>query len=329
MEIIYNNCKALEFEPLIGFASKHVQTILPVYLPPGEAPPFTSWIVKLSQTDSLVCSVSIPPNWKKTDETVVLVHGLGGSDQSTYMIRMARKLYVKGIKVVRVNLRGCGLGKGLSKLPCHGGNSDDLLKVLEGCKDQASDSPITLVGFSLGGNLVLKLSGELGDKVSCLLKHSIAICPPLDLCQSSQLIRQKKLWVYHRHYLTSVFRQSDLWTEKRPSSLYEFDDKVTAPMWGYKGAFEFYQDASCMQFIPKIKHVTKILLTEDDPFVDCKRVKDLSLPKEVEVFITKKGGHMGFVGTSLKKDDFYWMDQLLEDWITVEENSFKNPLACF
>lgn len=321
MENEYNKYKSLDFEPLIGFASKHVQTILPVYLPAGDPPPSISWLVKLNERDRLVCSVSIPPDWKKVDSTVVLVHGLGGSDQSTYMIRMARKLYAKGAKVVRVNLRGCGSGKGLSKLPCHGGNSEDLLKVLEGCKNQSPDSPITLVGFSLGGNLVLKLVGELEGKANNWISNCISICPPIDLCQSSQIIRQKKHWIYHRHYLTSVFKQSDLWMDKRPSSLYEFDEKITAPMWGYKGAFEFYQDCSSFYFLPKIKHSTKILLTEDDPFIDHKRVEELSLSREVEVFITKKGGHMGFVGSSLKKGDFYWMDQLLEEWIHIEKAS--------
>jgi predicted alpha/beta-fold hydrolase len=310
-----NKIERLDFRPLAGLSSKHLQTILPVYLSPGEIPPTETWIVPLDEKDALSCEVSKPVNWKQTDKTVLLVHGLGGSDSSSYMIRMARKLYHKGIKVVRINLRGCGSGRGLSTRPYHGGNSHDILTVLDFCQKQAPHSETILVGFSLGGNIALKLLGELGEEAKRWLKSCIAICPPLDLFESVQRIRERKYWLYHRHYLLSLIKQHESWLLEKPMTLFEIDEKMTAPIWGYKGAFEFYQECSSMTFLPKIRHTTRVLLSEDDPFIDPGKIKHLDIPDPVKVFITARGGHMGFIGESLKKDSFYWLDELLGQWI--------------
>ena len=125
----------LNFRPLPGISSCHLQTIIPAYLPGGDAPPSIEWLVDLEHDDFSSRQVSTPIRWKESDPTVILVHGLGGSHESSYMVRMANKLHLRGTKVVRVNLRNCGSGKGLSKLLYHGGNSKDLLKVVHHMKE--------------------------------------------------------------------------------------------------------------------------------------------------------------------------------------------------
>ncbi len=295
----------LLFKPLSGFSSRHAQTILPSVMPPGIPPPSEPWILELSDQDRLSCQVSTPPSWERFDPTVLLVHGLGGSHTSGYMIRMARKLYYKGFKIVRVNLRGCGSGFGMAKKSHYGGNSQDVLEVLKAYDEKNPDSPLTLIGFSLGGNVSLKLAGELGEKMTGLVKKCIAICPPLDLFESVKAIEKNKF--YQNYYLKSLNANFS----HKFTSIFDMDHHITAPTWGYKSAIDYYQNCSSVYFIPKIQHRTFILLAEDDPFVNPLEIQKISVPPSVKVYTTKFGGHMGYIGPK----GSYWMDELLLDWV--------------
>ncbi len=295
----------LPFKPLLGLSSPHMQTILPSFLPTGKEAPSKIWIFTLNDGDKLSLKVSKPPSWQESDPTTFLVHGLGGDHSSSYMIRMTRKLYEKGHKVIRVNLRGCGSGQGLSSKPYYGGNSQDLLEVLLANLKQHKDSPTNLVGFSLGGNITLKLSGELGADLSDILNHCIAVCPPLDLSHSSQTLGKKPF--YERYFLKSLSKQF----YNTPPSIFLLDENITAPTWGYENALDYYQRCSSLFFVPKIKHKARILFAKDDPFIDHTKINTISIPESVEVYTTNKGGHMGFIGENRR----YWMDDLLLKWL--------------
>lgn len=311
-----NTSKSLNFEPLFGLSSNHLQMIIAAFLPKGKAPASQQWLVDIGKGDKLSCEVSIPFNWKEDNKTIVLIHGLGGSHNSNYMVRIARKLDKKGYKVVRVNLRGCGSGKGMSKLPYCAGNSDDILKVLQALKEKTPHSEIFVIGFSLGGNATLKLAGELGPDAEKLVKTFIAICPPFDLEHTVRLLEKKELGLYHRYYLKNISKQSLPWTTQKFQSLYEFDDKITGPLWGFAGAKDFYQNCSSKYFLSKIGVTTLILSAEDDPFVSIDELKNISMSPHVHVWTTKHGSHMGFLG----RTKLQWLDQLLLDWI--EEKLF-------
>lgn len=292
------------FRPLPGFSSSHLQTILPAYLPAGREPPTKQWLVAIGNGDFLSCEVSTPERWQ---ETVVLVHGLGGSAQSNYMVRLARKFYTRGYKVVRVNLRGCGSGKGLSKLPYHAGTSGDLLAVLEALLPTTS---LHVVGFSLGANVVLKLAGELGSQAKALVKSFAAICPPIDLAKSVQRIEEKRHCLYHAYYLKKILAQATAWNPQNISSIYEFDDRLTARLWGYQGADDYYQVNSSLSFLEKIEQTTYLLFSGDDPFISTQSLEPFALPAAVHLYKTTHGGHMGFLGR-----DGYWLDKVLSQWI--------------
>src|SRR4029453_9162833 len=111
---------------------------------------------------------------------VVLLHGLCGCHRSAYMRRLAYKLWRCGLRAIRMNLRGCGSGKGLARQPYHSGQSEDVRAVLDELHAETPQSPLQLVGFSLGGNIALKLAGELGNTVAASLQQVIAVCPPAD-----------------------------------------------------------------------------------------------------------------------------------------------------
>lgn len=306
----------LDFKPLPGLHSPHLQMTFANFSPPGKEAPTQQWLVTLNDGDKLSCEVSTPPQWQSHHQTIVMIHGLGGSHTSRYMIRLCRKFYQKGKRVVRINLRGAGSGKGLNKLPYNSGNSHDVWSVIEKLKSDTPESPITIIGFSLGGNISLKMAGEQGQKASQLIKNIVAVCPPLDLAQSVSRLSKKHYWIYHKYYLTSIFAQGRPWIEnKKIRSIYEYDHAVTAPLWGYKNALDYYEQCSSNKFIPDIKLPCDIIFSSDDPFVDHHPINKMKLPTDTKVWITSGGGHMGFIGWSGKEHGIYWMDQLLMQFI--------------
>lgn len=299
----------IDFKPLFGLSSRHLQMIIACYLPAGKEPPTQRWFVDVGNGDKLSCEVSTPPSWKNGDQIVVLIHGLGGNAKSSYMIRMARKLYEREIKCVRINFRGCGSGKGLSKLPCGAGNSRDVQCVLEELKKENPKSDLILIGYSLGANTTLKLAGELGENGTGLLKKVIAVCPPLDLEQTLHLIQSYH--VYHQYYLRRIIAQARPWIKKKPQSIYEFDNEVTGPLWGFSGADEYYHKCSSRRFIDKIRCDTHIILALDDPFISPKVLQEIAIPHQVQVWVTEKGSHLGFLGHTTDWWDIQWLDEQL------------------
>ncbi|MEI8126143.1 MAG: alpha/beta fold hydrolase, partial [Parachlamydiaceae bacterium] len=187
----------LPFEPLQGFSSPHAQTVLAYLSPTGSAPPSTQQLIPIDNENSLCCEVSTPPSWQKTEKTVILVHGLGGSHLSGYMVRICRKLYESGFRIVRVNMRCSGSGNALAKKTYHGGLSSDILAVINLFKEQTPLSPMILIGFSLGGNIALKLTAELGKMGPKKLLGVIAVCPPVDLSETAAILSQPSNRLYN------------------------------------------------------------------------------------------------------------------------------------
>ena len=311
----------LNFRPLTGLTHSHLQIVTATFFPIGAPPPSVSYLVELGNSDQLSCEVSIPPDWNPQKKTIALVHGLGGSHASPYMIRMARKLYDRGFKVVRVNLRGCGTGHGLSQKPYNGGNSHDLLNVLKALKKDAPTSKIDVVGFSIGGNIVIKLAGELGALAGNFVNAFFAVCAPLNLAKSVQLIEKKNHRLYLSFFLKRINQQAKSWSQKDFQSISEFDENITAPLWGYHGAQDYYQKCSGLNFLPLIKHPLHMVFAEDDPFVPMEALKGQKWPHHVNVYTTPKGGHMGFIGPTPTPFNFYWMDHLLLNWFAGDFNS--------
>jgi uncharacterized protein len=310
------NIRSLNFCPLAGLSYRHIQTILPSFMSVGDPPVSKSLIVHLQDGDRLSCEVSCPLDWKESEKTVVLVHGLGGCHESSYMISMARKLYESGKRAVRVNLRGSGSGKGMAKRPYNAGTSGDLLEVLQALKKEMPHSDLTVIGFSLGGNVVLKLAGELHEQAEQLVHSFIAVSPPLDLAHTVQLLEKRENYLYHRYFLKKILSQGMNWLDNRKiNSLFEFDHLVTAPLWAYKSAMDYYESCSSSRFLPRIKHTTHILLAKDDPFISMQILREIDLPQHVNIWTTQYGGHMGFIGKTPKQHGSKWLDYLLLNWI--------------
>lgn len=315
----------IPFDPFPFLDTPHKQTILGSLFSFILEPVSVQKLVVLPDGDRISLEVTTPRDWKPTDLTVLMVHGLCGSHKSPYLIRITKRLEDLGIRAVRFNMRGCGSGKGLSKNIYHCGRSEDIFYAIQALKKEHPDSPIVLIGFSMGGNMVLKLAGELGSAAEPYLVGVIGVSPPVELYSSVQMIGQPENSFYEKyfyrllrsdvHYRHKTFKDLPSVRLPRDLKLYEFDQMYTAPMCGFKNAMDYYDKCSSVHMISDIELPTKILLAEDDPIISPRSLDPYILPANVSVFRTKKGGHMGYLGNPKSEKGFYWLDSVVIDWI--------------
>jgi len=313
-----------EFRPLFCLTNPHVQTIAATF---GLARPPSSEVevVDLPDGDRILLEVTTPDAWAPRDPTAVLVHGLCGCSRSGYCVRLARKLTQLGTRAVRMNLRGCGPGRGLARKIYHSGRSEDVLAVLEALRARHPESPTTLVGFSLGGNIVLKLAGEMAQAANGVLRQVIAVGPPVDLKASAERLSHPRNRLYDRFFVRllikavrdrhSLFPDLPRPTLPRKLRLVEFDDVYTAPTCGFAGAMDYYERASSAQLLRNIAVPARVLVADDDPLVDSSTLYGLHLPPNVKVTRTLHGGHLGFLGRDPRGGGLRWMDGKVLEWI--------------
>ena len=188
-----------------------------------------------------------PACWNNGDRAVLMVPGVGGSHESPYMSRIASKLNDHGFRTFRMDHRGFGPGYHLAKQPGHAGRREDTAAAVREIARRCPDSSVTAVGFSMGGNIVLKMLGEAGNRPAGNLDSSVAIAPPIDIlsCSLNLLQRANRIygWGFTRILLRQLARHRPLLEELRriplhplPKTLIEFDDRFTAPLSGFVDA---------------------------------------------------------------------------------------------
>ncbi len=312
----------LKFNPLIK--SSYCQTIFGTAIDLEMDIGSKTHYVHLKDGDIITVELSIPNGWCEHSGAVFLVHGLCGSHKSQYMRRIARRCYDSGMYVGRINLKGCGSGKGLAKGIYHSGSSDDVLEVIKNFKRSFPFSSIVLVGFSLGANISLKLSGELDKFGSEYLSGIIAVSPPVDLLSSARLISRPCNKIYSKYFLRLLMnhvnylhqRFKDIPHHNLPSNitLDDFDELYIAPRSNFSNVFEYYNHCSSKRVICNIDIPTKILFSKDDPIIESTSLDNIDLPNNIDVFKTEYGGHLGFIGFNVFKE-FRWMDNIILSWI--------------
>ena len=241
------------------------------------------------------------PDDVEADRLLLLVHGLGGSEESNYMINAARHFMAKGYIVARMNYRGVGPSKELSEPPYSAGLTSDLRAVIRWLHKKWSGHDVFLMGFSLGGQLSLRMLGE-GD-VPHGLRACVSVSAPLDLATSQKKLERMRNWLYSRYVVNNM--RADLKGLTHPkikvrpetlTSVLAFDEQVIAPVFGFRDAADYYARVSCLPMLGDIKLPTLAIHAADDPWIPVEDYRRAEWPESqpVGALITPSGGHVGF-----------------------------------
>jgi len=282
--------------------------------------------IDLEDGDAIVLHDDQPENWRPGAPAVLLMHGLAGCHRSPYLVRIAHKLNAAGMRTFRMDLRGCGAGSELARLPYHAGRSGDALAALQQIAALCPESPLGVAGFSLSGNIILKLLGESAGLLPANLKRAIAVNPPVDLFRCISALSRPLNRMYDRYFVRLLCRQISSRPGPLPAGLapsvltnvrglFEFDDRFTAPAAGYDGAMDYYARCSSAQYIPAIEVPTLILAAANDPLIPSESFESLTVPASVKLHLTRCGGHLGFIGRRGPDPDRRWMDWRVVDWM--------------
>ena len=252
--------------------------------------------------------------------TIVLLHGLEGSSDSGYMLGIAEKAWLSGFNVVRLNQRNCGGTEQLTQTLYHSGLSGDIRSVIFELIERDRLPEIFAVGFSMGGNLVLKMGGELADSAPTQIRGFVAVAPALDLAACADALGEPRNFVYQRHFVTGLKRRMRLKTSLFPGvfpvdgmrnirSVREFDELITARFCGFAGADDYYKRASALQLMAHIRKPCMILTSQDDPFVPISSFSNAAIRENpcIELVITKHGGHCAFISNE-RGDARFWAE---------------------
>ena len=313
------------FRPLPLLGNRHVQTVLG-NLFKGTLPraPVEMIRVALPDGDALMLHDSRPRAWRNGDPIVIGLHGLGGSHRSGSLVRLVGLLVPRGVRVVRMDLRGAGAGAALAKRAYNAACSDDVRAVAELFHREAPDSPLFLAGYSLGGGIALKLAGEAAKKPVPNLRGVATLAPPIHLERCAAMLAQNSF--YDRFFVRELVGQvaqihrfnPELPRPRFPKklSLRMFDELYTAPRGGFRDATDYYRQAAAMEVVHNIRVPTFVLTAADDPFVDATPFRELPSRPNLEVHIADRGGHLGFLGW----DGFggiRWGERQLADWLVT------------
>jgi predicted alpha/beta-fold hydrolase len=250
------------------------------------------------------------------------------------MQRCSIRLRAKGIRVFRMDLRGCGAGIKLARHPIHAGRSEDAAAALDYVSRQCPGSPVHLVGFSMGANIVLKLAGELGADAPPHLASVLAVGPPIDLIECSKNMQRGWNRLYDRRFARNLVRfiqrRAKLVPDAhsrplvpRPRSLLDFDAMFTAPLSGFADTDDYYRRASSGPLLPRISVPTLIIAAASDPIIPIKPFERASYSPTTQLLITPCGGHLGYVAARGDDPDHRWLDWRIVEWVMAQAKRSK------
>ena len=259
----------------------------------------------------------------------VICHGLEGSSASKYVLGTAAHLHSNNWDVAAMNYRGCSGELNKQRTLYHSGATYDLHTIIEHFGPQYDT--VVLVGFSLGGNLVLKYIGDGKYKLPCNLKAVVAISVPVDLHAGCINISRKSNFIYQHKFLKSLKAKLHLKAAQFPDTykirdlkhvktLYDFDNLFTGPIHGFEDALDYYTKCSSLQHIEDIQHPTLVINALDDPFLpdECYPYKEINNNNYVSRIFPKYGGHVGF---SSCRDKVYWEEDEILNFINRSDAS--------
>jgi hypothetical protein len=252
---------------------------------------------------------------------MIVLHGLEGSSSAHYMFGIAGKAYAAGFSVVLLNQRNCGSTEHLSPGLYHSGLTEDAAFVLGQLVDRDGIDRIVVAGYSLGGNLALKLAGDYGSDAPPALRATCAVSPILEISRCVHALERPLNVVYQWNFVKGLrarmLRKAAHYpgvfpVERLPQvrTVRQFDEVFTAPYFGFAGAEDYYHRASALRVVDRIRVPTLVITADDDPFVPAAMFGDPALRgnPSITTLVTRHGGHCGFVARAGAGDDGYWAE---------------------
>jgi hypothetical protein len=315
------------FLPRRGLRGGHLQTLANFFLPRQmNLPAAEKRLVEVEAGVKVLCHCHWQAD-RRNALTVIIVHGLEGSSESQYMLGVAFKGLAAGMNVVRMNQRNCGGTEAIAPTLYHSGLSRDVAAVADSLIERDQISRLALAGFSMGGNLVLKLAGEWGKESPPQFRAVAAVCPAMDLAASADALHLSSNRLYEYYFMWKLRRRlrtkarlfPDAFDKSRlrgVSTLRDFDDKITAYYCGFEGATDYYARAAAANVVGSIAVPALILHAANDPFIRIlpeTRAQILANPN-ITFIETADGGHCSFLAAP-DGDDGHWAERQVVEFL--------------
>jgi predicted alpha/beta-fold hydrolase len=277
--------------------------------------------------------------------TLIALHGLNGSSDAHYMRGLAAKAFARGMNVVRLNQRNCGDTEHLSTGLFHSGLTADAAHVIDELIRVDGITAIGVAGYSLGGNLALKLAGEYGTHAPAALRAVAAVSPIIEISLCTKALEQPENWLYEWNFVRDLKRRMRRKAQCHPGhfdltklaavrTVREFDETYTAPYFGFRSAEDYYHRASAMRLVDRIAVPALIIASDDDPFVPSAPFHDPKVTRNphIDLRLSAHGGHCGFVGDPAGVDDGYWAETQIVTFVAqrsgvLGRDLFAGPAA--
>jgi hypothetical protein len=311
----------------------HVQTIASFLLPRKiQLPPAEERLIEVEPGIKVRCWCYWQGKNRTEALTLIVVHGLEGSSDSQYMQGIARNGLAAGMNVVLMNQRNCGGMDGFAPTLYNSSLSGDVAAVVRHVLENDSVSRFALIGFSMGGNLVLKLAGEWGSRNDAppQFRAVAAVCPAMDLAASADALHEPANRIYEYYFLMQLFRRlrrkARLFPEKFDatrlrgvSSLRLFDDRITAYYCGFAGAHDYYARAAASNVVDRIAVPALIIHATNDPFIRMQpeTLRRIAANPHITYVETTDGGHCAFIGQrdGAGDEDGRWAEREVVDFV--------------
>ncbi len=267
---------------------------------------------------------------------LLAVHGLEGSSESGYMRGLAERAWERGWSAIRLNQRNCGGSDHMTPTLYHSGLSGDVRAVALELLEAGEVKELFVAGFSMGGNLVLKMAGEFGAHAPAGLSAVAGVCPAIDLAACATALERRENLLYQRRFVEGLKqrfrRKAKLFpgrydTERLEGvrTVREFDEQVTAPYSGFAGAEDYYARSNARQWLGEIRVPALLLTAEDDPVVPVDAFADGAIAGNplITLETPRHGGHCGFVASGAKGGERFWAERRVVEYFAQHSKAAK------
>ena len=309
------------FKPAWWLRNPHLQTLWPVFMRRRLRPPLRRERLELPDGDF------VDLDWTLNDSgpIVMLFHGLEGGRKSHYVRGMLAALPRHGLRGVLMHFRGCSGEPNRLARAYHSGDTGDIDFLVRTLKAREPHTPLAAIGYSLGGNALLKWLGEQGAQAP--IRCAAAVSVPFLLNESSAHLNRGFARIYQARLLKSLKESVRRKATRLPApiplheldvlnSFYAFDDRITGPLHGFRGAKHYYTESSSRQFLNRIRVPALIVHAADDPFMPKTVLPEANeVSDTIEFDLHRHGGHVGFVTGTLPWRPRYWLEERIPAWL--------------